>query len=487
MQGTRHVIFLALAIISLTPKALLAINNLSSLAKNDPFPVFTTLDPQDFLYTQEKLRMMGFQDTVASPKIGLSFSPFGQNADCARNINNQTIPLGDVHGRFFPVGLLFGCLPKGVCCLPEPLAEAFDVLFPNKTPGTLVCDEAAQYTDPNKQLGFFSIELKYKKRGIRFEGSTKLFGDFGLTTQFGIVDICQSVSLIRNVTCSACTVNSSQDCGCSTACANPTQSERTFGSCTKVNSDFNQDNINKFLMNKFRAIACSIGLDTDDFNKFGVEDLRFHLFWRKALLINSQRDWYPEFMIYPYWVVGASIATGKEKEPCQAWGLPFTNNGHHSVGATLGIDFDFVNSIEVGAEGGLTHFFDEDFCNFFVPTSKFQSGIYPYSTNVTISPGLNWHFSAKIAAYQFLENLSFFFQYVIVQHKKDHIKLKCCDDCFCPQVLEDISFWKVQVANIGFNYDISPNVSLGFLWQAPLSRKRAYRSTTVMFGFNALF
>ena len=58
------------------------IRGLSSFSRNDPYPVFTTLAPHTFLYTREKLRIMGYEVEREEPeRIGLSISPFGQNAD----------------------------------------------------------------------------------------------------------------------------------------------------------------------------------------------------------------------------------------------------------------------------------------------------------------------------------------------------------------------------------------------------------------------
>jgi hypothetical protein len=44
----------------------------------------------------------------------------------------------------------------------------------------------------------------------------------------------------------------------------------------------------------------------------------------------------------------------------------------------------------------------------------------------------------------------------------------------------EMSKWQSHVINVGFTYDISPNVALGFLWQAPVYQKSAYRATTLM-------
>src|SRR2546429_658876 len=50
------------------------IQGISSLAKNDPYPMFTTLDPQEFLYTQDKLLLKGMIDQEHYWKVHVSFS-----------------------------------------------------------------------------------------------------------------------------------------------------------------------------------------------------------------------------------------------------------------------------------------------------------------------------------------------------------------------------------------------------------------------------
>ena len=76
---------------------------------------------------------------------------------------------------------------------------------------------------------------------------------------------------------------------------------------------------------------------------------------------------------------------------------------------------------------------------------------------------------------------------VLIQHQQDKYCITCCDPCFTPEVLEKRSVWKNQLANIAFNYDITPTISLGFLWQAPLMQLFTYRNTTLMFGLNVVF
>jgi len=428
--------------------------NLSSLTRNDGYPVFTTLDPHTFLQTKQKLK---YKDPdFAEQKhdlVSLSISPFGQNADRGKDITGkECVPLSDLTGRWNILALLFGKIPAGQE-LPPTLQKAFDELFPGVPEGTL---NDCTKIDPEEEFGFMCFPLKYRKRGVRFELQANLVAGFGLSFQTGLASIRQTVTAIIDHTCAF-----KKDC--------PFNPEPLTDVQIKEN-----------LTNNIKKIAQEICLNICDFCETSAEELRLNLFWRYAYELNRDKPDWPHVLFVPFFEIGGSFSPGREKKPSEAFGVPFGNNGHSALGATAGFNFDFIDTIEIGAEVGLTHFFDNDFENFFVPTSEFQSSIFPFRTNVTVSPGLNWHFAAKLAAYHFLEHLSMWFQYVVIEHKPDSITLKKCDEAFLPEVLEKESSWKLKVANIGFNYDISPNIGLGFLWQAPLSQRGTYRSTTLM-------
>ena len=177
-------------------------------------------------------------------------------------------------------------------------------------------------------------------------------------------------------------------------------------------------------------------------------------------------------MVIPFFVIGGTVSPGDENRISEggfnkAFYVPFGNNDHSGIGFTAGLDVDFVESIEVGAEVGVTYFFKRNFEKYRVPTSEFQSGIFPFTTDVSIHPGINWHFGAKIAAYHFLERLSGWMQYIQMEHKPDDIQLRKCEDegIFLPTVLECLSSFKAKFIDVGLNYDISPNIGLGLFWQ----------------------
>ena len=250
-----------------------------------------------------------------------------------------------------------------------------------------------------------------------------------------------------------------------------------------------QQDVEYYLMNQLYTITQEMCLNLSDFNKNSIEDVRFNLYWRHAIEVNrnaDSEDW-PHFLFIPFIELCYDAATGATKNPCCVFSLPFGNDGHDAVGGKAGFLIDFTDTMEIGIEGGATHFFEKSFSNFRVPTSIYQTGIFPFATSVKICPGLNCFGTFKLAAYHFLGNLSTFWQYDIVTHTNDQICLCKPDPAFLPGVLEKRSSWTSQMLNIGFNYDISPNLGLGAFCQAPLWQKRAYASTTVMIGLNATF
>lgn len=438
-------------------------NFLSQNSRHDPYPIYSSRNPHHFLYQHDILEMKGFDaGTKTAEKIGLGLSVWGQNSDSAKDYNKNIISPGDLDGRWSMIGLLLGETPNNKTLAPS-LVEAQAALFPNEQPPI----DNPLAIDPNQLCGFFDVQTKYKNRGFRFDWAFQICGDFGILLEGGISDICYSATTFNDLTCDAGVM-----CGCSTEQA-----------CTTCNICETKTN----LMCKLKTIAQEIGLNTSPFHKNSLEDFRAHLYWRHAYDVNYNRDGWPELLVIPFLVLSGSAATGTQKDPNVAFALSSGNNNHNAVGFTAGLSLDFIDTVAISAEGGFTHFFSKDFCNYRVPNSLCQSGIYPFTTDVCISPGHNWHFAATMNAYHFIDRLSFYFQYVIVQHQRDSISIKNCDPAFKPEVLENISDWKVQMANIGLNYDVSPNISIGFLWQAPLQQQRVFRNTTVMFSFNATY
>ena len=473
---------------------------LSSLAKNDPYPVYSTVDPQDYLFLGEKYRI---KDPVYAAllwdNVGLSLSPFGQNAECGKNIDCEKANLGDLTGRWGMIALMYGPVPPGQTMAPA-LITALNNLFPGVAPGNA---NDPTKIDPASNFGFFSVPLKYRKRGLRMEVTGNLIGGFGINLQTGIVCMSQTMTGLANLT----------DC--------------VEFECQFDPEPITGEQVNKFLMNQIKTIAEEIKLNICDFSEISIEEVRINLYWRKAFELNnnganrktaSQRaaeedideddliaeaeaqayrpydTGWPHTILFPFFEVSGSVSPGQPKDPDSGgfnkqFALPFGNNGHSALGVTGGLAFDFVNSLELASSIGVTYFLKKNFDNFRLPTSIYQSGIYPFRTDVSVQPGINWQFTAKIGAHHFLDKLSVYFEYVQLEHKPDTVCLRKCEDqdIFLPEAYEKLTGFKVKLANTALNYDITPNISLGMLWQIPLSQMNAYRSSTVLFSFNANF
>lgn len=473
-------------------------------ARNDPFPMYTSRDPQEFLSYRERQLIKGYADEKGTPeRLSISFSPFGQNATKGKRIsgtyqsqgqpptvdsaplpcdvvgnsicNPVTFPnpscfndveLGDLDGRWNLLALLAGQVPTGQTFPAPRLEAASNAIFPGTPTGQVTTQQIdVQPLTPNGQarsFGYASVPLKYRKRGIRWNAEGRICGDFGIQFQGGIAEISQVLNCgIKNLT-----------------------TGNTTNTCSEV---ITQCNFDQFIFDQLPQISQEINFNLCNFNKIGVEDLYFVLYWRHIHNVNFNRDLsWARVQVIPFFRVGGSVAAGKAKDPSIAFSLPFGNNGHNSADLNAGINFDFVETVEVGMEAAISHFFARDVCGFRLPNNELQSGIFPYSTTVTYQPGDTAYVAAKLAAYHFLDRLSFWGQYVYIVHREDHITLAQCDNAFlvpkCPNTV-----WRAQYANFALNYDVSPSISFGILWQQPLHVRNAYNSTTLLLNLNLIF
>jgi len=366
------------------------------------------------------------------------------------------------------IPLLYGQFPEGITSYPGGptgyLTQAFNALFTSistpSTPGNL---NTELYIDPAQLFGYFSFPIEYRKRGVRFELDVRLYKDFGMRLQGGVSSIRQVVENTINLT----------------------DNDVMFPNETLGISGAT---VNQVLMKQLDNIATEIGIDLGNVIQTSSEEVRLNFFWRDAIDMNSDiENGWAHFLLIPYCEVAAGFSPSKARNPNQHFAAPFANNGHTSVGITAGMNFDFVQTIEIGGEVGFTHFFKRNFCNYPIPTSQFQTELFPFKADISLQPGNNWYFLARIAAYHFLGNLSMHFEWVVLDHKQDTICLQKDDPAFKPEVLAHTTTFKTKFGNAALNYDIAPNIGLGFLWQIPFSQRNAYRSSTIMVGANFTF
>lgn len=500
-------LFLFFYLSALIPLSLLfelQLNAMSNLTKNDPYPLFSAAYPYDFLAQNEKIYNFMFRaQEYEETRFRLSFSPFRQAAKCATDIHKLQTPIGNLpQGCGMNFSALFFDPAIGIPLANELGLDTTAFTF-TCTPGQTLTDcleliRSPSYQDPACAFGYVSSYILYRKYGVRFEADFLVidtcFDGVGIRFRGGVADVRQTVTTFLDNTCTSSCING---CDNGTVACNPYSS-------TCVN--FMIDNIIK----QKNLIAQSLGYELcSTYHKLGPEDLRLSLFWRHLYDINPDDviD-FPRAVIIPFVEAGVSIPMTKHLDPRYIFGVPL-GNGHVGAGAWGGVLVNFPDTVEIGFQGGFTHFFREKYCNYPLTTYEFEQLIYPYRADVYIKPGTSWHAAVSLYAWHFLENLSFWGEYVLVSHENDDIKL--CRSLLPPNSIfnpdttastatlqqaeclgiktrrgylidkaECWTKWESHMFNFGFTYDISPYAQLGLLWQTSFRQRNAYRSSTLL-------
>jgi hypothetical protein len=464
----------------------------TNAAYYDPYPLYTSNDPHEFLYTKRKDQIRGNVPDLEDERMNITVSFFGQRATKAKNFNDAPVFIGDIHGDWNMFGLLYnGCqtnsylssvtatpfvICTGTTCNNQQLTGTFQYGNPQAFTGL----EGLAF-GPN--LGRVAVPLEYRKLGARFEAAVNIMEDYlALKLQLGVADIHQILTPSGFIDLSN-TGGSGSD-----ASANNANIEITATTLTSSAA--------------IRNLTAAVGLDIANFKKAAVEDLRGQIIFRHAFPINYASDEWPRFLFIPFAQILGSLGTAPRVDPNKVFAVPFGNNGHNSAAFNLGLAFDFEDSLEIAFEGGGTFFSKETVSGFRVPTNPLQSGIYPCTATVCYKPGPTWHAIATLHARRFIDKLSGHVQFCLINHFEDSITALAqtpnptkCTTPVSTAVTQELltcllvprTKWDVKELNVGFNYELSPNMTLGILWQAPLKVHGAPNSNTLIGSFIANF
>ena len=450
---------------------------MTTLSYEDPIPVYTV---QENRYLLDKKLNFYRDDPYAVDEHKRDFfkifiTYFGAAADRGRNYlgiepqeysqtsanlpsgSSVQVPLGDIRGRTALIPLVYGSEPEGQS-LPDVLMTAKKSLFQGYIDENGEVNEA-KLIDQNEKLGYMSVNFKYRKKGIRLACDMKFTEDCGFRLATSVASIKQSH-----------------------------YNEIKYEGESSI-SDPSQDEVKKYFYDEIQNIMISLGRSfLSDSPRTSIEDIKASLFWRRIFELNineTDSPWDPLLLI-PYIELSGSIAPGASMRGDYIFDSKFGNNQHASLGFISGMYFDFIDTIYIGGEVGFVHFFKHAFSDIPIPNSPYQQNLYPFVTNITVSPGSNWHFALKIGSDYFMDAFSVYAEYVMMEHKQDTIALVEQDPAFFPEVLAQKTAFKAKVFNIGLTYDLSPNITCGFVWQAPVTERGAYKTTTVMFTFSAV-
>ncbi len=502
-----------------------------NLTQNDPLPLYSSKFPFAYLATRQKAGWMKFDYSFVQPRFRVSISGYGQQADRARDDERNVIFPGNINGPWNMMAFFYDRIMRNV------LYEALGITSSSFPPDCEKFITEPRLSDPDKRFGFISAMTKYKKFGVRFESELILidscFDAVGLMIQWGINDIrqtaegeglfdltCQAVgracpanskrgvvdgecavpgpATVPGITppfvdptsvppCpqSACNVMGTQDCVQQYQPFQPCCDQKVCLSFTGDCKTFVLDNI----MSQKDKIAKIVGLDICNFHKVGLDDLRLSLYWRKLYMINEDDERYPRVVFMPFAQAGVGIPMMKGISNHEVLALPNGNNRHTYVSGRAGFTIDFLDTIDIYASGAFSYFFKRDYCDFRMPTAVQESGIFPYSADVSIRPGPTWTFNFGMHAHHFLDNLSVWIDYNIVSHATD--KIEVCrsfipedsiyfESGFDVDRAECLTKWESHLVNVGFNYDLYDCLAIGLVWQAPTKQRNAFRTSTIL-------
>ena len=413
----------------------------------DPLPHFSTE------YAQDYLKRAAAQEIKGTPierhdRFSFAISPFYEDSTQSRDLDGNKKPFWDYRGRWDMVGLIYGSEPSGQTwgpILAAARAQHFD-----KTGNPPLYD--TDYADSQQYYGFFSVEGRSKKIGIRFDIEGRILNDIGITFKTGLVSLKSSSSAFNNQTAS---------------------SSSTYDATDKTT-------VNQYLMDQFIPIFTELGYNTDIYDKTTLEDLRFELFWKHLLPVDQHKKNWAPLIFEPFLSLQLVVPTATKVDYADLMGLSSGNNGFGSVGFVGGINLDFMESVEFGITANAHFYFKRTVSDLPVPTSTYQYGIFPFRTAAKVRPGISAAFEAHLNAYHIIGHLSLRAEYECIWHAKDSITLVTPDSAFVPSQLEHISAWNSQFITTALNYDITPNFALGFLWQANIMGGRIFKANTFM-------
>jgi hypothetical protein len=384
----------------------------------------------------------------------LHLSPFYQHETGARDKDGNKVPLGDRTGHWKMLPILWGNMDAA----PKEFTEAnYATLYTLSLKGSDVGGgfsvdedgyEGAQDTD-----GDWSVPGDYEKKGLRLELDVSMSHGFGLMIKTGIVDFRRTGTFLDLTT----------------------ETGNTY-----VDAYF-QDTLMTDTTRE-SLLETDLGLDLSNYDTVAFEDTFVQLFWSNRFELENSKGSHV-VTVAPYFGAGVWIPTGKKKDQDKAFSMPTGHDGFWGFNLEAAVSLDFPKTVLFNFGGGITFFESKSQC-LRVPNHKYQRTVFPFKVNARRTFGTSWNVNFSGLARNVYENFNVYFEYLYSKHENDTLTLTECDDtraeAFVPKVYEEESLWKSHTAQLGFEYVVSPNLSVGACAQTHISGIRVFKTHTIM-------
>lgn len=435
----------------------------------DTLPLYSPMYPYDFLNTEAKARYAGDLTRNISERVQFSFNLFMETTNYANTLSGDRVFAADVHGRIGLLAMCYGSVPAGQT--ESALVTAIgNTAF--TTPGITGNMDSTAFADPNQQFGFLKNPSTYRKLGVRGFGAFRILENLTVYMYGGFCDMRQSMTGLEDQT--------------------PYATYTSIGgtSAGSGSSSFatDQSKVQQGLTRQWQNVLTQIGVDYNNWQAMSIEDPTVQITYRQNFPIQQEDEdhvW-TKFVIIPHLTAGVTAGFAESQNPNILLSLPFGNNGHTAFTLSVGLAMSFNDTIEIFADGEINQY--NTLTKLMrVPTSAYQYGLFPYATKVKVSPANVYRGTFGLNAHYFIDRLSGYVQVAYAHHSEDSYQLVNYDSAYNLLRLKQDSEWKYGAVNIGLNYDLSPNVSLGGAAQFPMNRRGAYLTNTFLIGMTATF
>jgi len=386
-------------------------------------------------------------------RFDICLSPFYQHASGARNDLGRKVQIGDRLGHWEMFGIIWGAesgVPAGKT-LQADYPYLYKVVEDSKW-ANLSTDES--FSSKWDFDGDYSVPVTYEKLGVRFNLDAALASGFGITIKSGIVDYKQTGSFNTTIRESAGDLT------------------KTFLQDTLMTQSTREEMIEKDLC-----------ISLKPYETIAFEDTFVQVYWSNPFELRGKKC--DNFVIVsPYVGAGVWIPTGKKKDPNKAFSLPTGHDGFLGISLEGALNFDFPDTVLINIGGSITFFETKKLKGQRVPNHKYQAGIYPWKADIRRRYGTGWNFNFSFMGRDIIDCLTVYFDYLYSKHERDTITMAECDSernkIFLPCMLEEDSLWRSQMFQLGFDYQITPNLTFGVAGQTHISGVRVYKTHTVL-------
>ena len=407
----------------------------------------------------------------------IHLTPFYQDAQGARDENGNKVAVGAEYGAWNTAGIFYGVEKANVSDLyyvANPL--------PNSTwAGAKVVTSTENYknfkaalelldlkhtkTDDstfvvtNKTEGFDTVEIEYKRLGVRGEIRVAPFEGFDATLRGGACEYVMTPTTLTPLT-------------------TPDDTDTLL---SKLQNTHNR-----------REIMSELGLSIDRVEETIFEDTYARVSAGYPFIFND-REGRAVLNCVPSIAGGAWLPTGKKLDHDKPFSIDGGNDGHIGYAVEGALNLDFIDTVALSFGGGVTFFNDKTFDKFRVPNHRLQNGFYPWTTKVKRDPGYSYFGHISMRSINFIPNTTAYFDYSYQAHKADTLTCQDADAARAKlfaegvKMLSERSAWNSWTMSLGIIYEATQNLEMGLGLNAHAKGKNVFRTNTVMGSVRFLF